>query len=439
MAIAENRIDVTPIKESVKTSVSSGSNSNPKEYKSIGAKISDGFNAGSKLVEGKINAALSGVSSTIGTLLDKGIPKNLSFNTNKLGFFENILCGKLPDLGLRLKLPKIKADFNYDIKFGLDVTICGNSKKVNPVDAALTVVNAIRDPKTFLDQTKADLVNKLLDQGGEKILNKLGMGKLSDCIRDSVMSNLNDAFGENGLTLREKLNMFDAVTTEDCTGDLLQDLKNQANIQNRIAGAIIGKVTSLGDWTLGGQLLDKIIVSDKEWGINGIGDLLKWPTYNSKPDESNYLSTQLRMMHGIFGEKHHGSRNLSMSEYYASYKLNKNYNKSDVLPLKAKSDYILGRLASESVQKDNDEQFDSILTTLNIMDPNWTKDTEGNTNLYRAQDNELMDTLARGYLETRTKTFDLTKTNVTTVIDMGDMIAINNGFDSETYERVMIS
>ena len=431
MAIAKDRLSVSSIKDSVKASTTSGSNSNPLDFQSISDKVGSTSNSVSSVsngIEGKINSALSGVSSTVGSILDKGLPKNLSFNTNKLGFFENILCGKLPDLNLRLKLPKIKADFNFDLKFGIDVTICGNSKKVNPVDAAFSVVNAIKDPQGFLDAQKEKLVNSMLDKGGAKLLDKLGMSKLTDCIRDSVKTNLNDAFGENGLTLREKLAMFDATTTPDCTGDLLQDIQNQANIQNRIAGAIFGKVSSLPDWTLVGQIIDKIIVDNKPWGIGGIGDMIKWPTYNSNPDTSNYLSNQLKAIHGIFGEKHAAGKIISMQEGYDAQGLNRiSYSQAEMIAAQAKGEYILDRLAKENVSTQSansgdNTQFDAFLVSLNILDPSWTKDSEGNTNLYRAQDNNLMNTLSKNYISSRDKSFDLTG-NVVTKLDMGDHIA----------------
>lgn len=450
MAISTSRVDVSTIKESVKTSLTTGSASNPLDFQSIADKATEAVSTAQGKVtslvssaQNTIDSALSGVASKTESILGNGFIKNLSFSTKSLGFFENILCGKLPSLNLRLSLPKIKLDFNTNIKLTWNVEICGKSKQVNPLDAAFTVVNAIQNPKGFIDDTKETIINKLLDKGGQQLLNKLGMSKLGDCIRDSVKSNLYDAYSEDGMTLKDKLAMFDSTTTPDCTGDLLQDVLLQANVNNKIAGAIFGKISSLGDHTLVQQVLSRIIVSDESLVINGLSDMLKWPTYNSNPKTSNYLSNQLKAIHGVFGSKQAFYTIISMQDGYRAQGLNAvTYSQAEMIHMQSKGSYILDRLAQESTPTGTDDStFESVVTTLNILDPNWTIDTDGKVAMYRAQDNENVKKLAESYLESKMdkyKNYDFTTNKVTTQLDMADHIVINNKFDSETYEKVLI-
>lgn len=449
MAISTSRVDVSKIKESVKTSLTTGSASNPLDFQSIADKAAESVATAQGKVtsvvssaQDKIDSALSGVGSKVDSIFSNGFVKNLSFSTKSLGFFENILCGKLPSINLRLSLPKIKLDFNTNIKLTWNVEICGKSKQVNPLDAAFSVVNAVKDPQGFISDAKESIVEKMLEKGGQKLLDKLGMSKLGDCIRDSVKSNLYDAYSEDGITLKDKLAMFDATTTPDCTGDLLQDLKNQANINNKIAGAIFGKVSSLGDHTLVSQILNRLIVSDEQIVINGLGDMLKWPTYNANPNTSNYLSNQLRAIHGVFGSKQAFDKIISMQEGYEAQGLNRvTYSQAATIHMQSKGSYILDRLAQEDAPTGTDDSaFESVVTTLNILDPSWTKDTEEKVNMYRTQDNENVKKLAESYLESRMdkyKVFNFTG-KVTTQLDMADHIVINNSFDSATYEQVLI-
>ena len=449
MAISTSRVSVASIKETVKTSVTTGSVKNPLDFQSIADKATSAVNsAKSKLtnaassVQNKIDSALSGVESNPTSLLGKGKKINLSFNTSSLGFFENILCGKLPSLNLRLNLPKIKLDFSTDLKFGIDVTICGKSKSVNPVDAAMSVVNAIRDPQGFLSDVQETAIEKLLQSNAAKFIDKLGFGSVTDCIIDSVKANLNSAYGEDGITLKEKLNMYDATGTTDCTGDILQDLKNSTVFQSKIAGAIFGKLASLGDHTVLGGVISKLIVTDEDIVLNGIGDMFKWTTYNANPDKDNYLSTQLKAIHGTFGSKTSTYKIISLQEGYVAQGLNSTtYTQSQAIYMQTKSEYILSGLANEKTSADNTNDttaFESLVGSLNILDKSWTLDSEGNINLYRTQDNSNVNDMASGYLTSRNKDFTFDG-NVTTSLDMGDLIAINNGFDSETYEKVLVS
>ena len=177
----------------------------------------NGITSSLQQIANDITTNIDGIKQTTQSLLNKAIPKAISSPDENAGIFGNILCGKIPSLNI--SLPYLNLDFLRDLDFDFDVTICGESKKVNPLDAALSITKVIDENKLFIDSYRENYLKEIITDRTRQILGNLGLpndsGAISCILGDSTSNiyNTNDLYGN---ALYDKLNILDQLQRDYC-------------------------------------------------------------------------------------------------------------------------------------------------------------------------------------------------------------------------------
>ena len=100
-----------------------------------------------------------------------------------------------------------RGDFSFDSNwdFDLNMKICGESKRINPVDAALSVVDKFKNPESFVNNLKKELIDELIDDNVSKFLSTFDANDLIDCLTNDTLSGVIDYNGSLGNSLSDKM------------------------------------------------------------------------------------------------------------------------------------------------------------------------------------------------------------------------------------------
>lgn len=400
---------------------------------------------------GNINNYINGFDAQLGNLLSDYIPKNLSFNTNQLGFFENILCGKLPPLGLRF--PKLNTSFGFwkALDFNVNVTICGKSEVFNPLDTALSLVKTLKNGGNPIDSYKYSLLNKLVNSEVGDLLNKIGLTDTPERLLNDMLSTSKD-YGYN-TSLRDRVDLGRYLSSTDSISQALRGVSSSNVIQKAVYDSLLGsafegekwftdkvfgyisdrhpnlvtnslKSTFLSD---SGSTSNKFYILMENYGdLNEIDSILEpsKPVYKYEYNWKNNdnVNTLLSMGIDVTPDKVIEVNNRSLGQ-------NTGMSVNNLLSLRTDGEKVLSNMKEdENFNKDPINTAKNVVGGLNILDPLWMYDSEGNKCLYRTKNNKAMSTLANRYLTNKTsETLNLTG-NVVTSINTLHEVAIVNSF-----------
>lgn len=413
--------------------------------------ITDKINSTINGAVGSINSYINGFESQAHNILDSYIPKNLSFNTNQLGFFENILCGKLPSLDIRL--PRLDLDFGFwkSLDASWDITICGKSEVFNPLDTALSMVNKLKNYNNPIDGLKYDLLNKLINTQVGDILNTMGLSGTPSCLLNDIMLD-SKWFGEN-TSLNDRISISRYLTGTDCLSQALRGISDNNVISNAIYSKLIGNATGAERW-----FLDKVFdyVSDK--GNDYVSKALSNTFLTQTGSTSNKFSILIDRYGTNDGFSNIISTNTPKYEYAYDWensnnvetikKLGLTVTPTEVIEIPSNSlgqrdsisvnELLNLRTDGETVLKNivEDDKFTkdpintghNVISGLNLLDPTWMYDNEGNKSLYKTKDNEAMTSLSNHYLNNITDNEINLTGNVVTRLNVMHEIAIVNSF-----------
>lgn len=451
MAISEDRLKVAEITKATTSNFNETIDKPLEEFE-------NSFNSVSQSIEGTINDSLTGYEKKTSKLLEDVTPKNLSFNTKSLGVFENLLCGKLPSLNLRL--PSFKTDIFPDLNFGFNMKICGKSKQVNPMDAALSVVDAIKNPSNVVSELKGDVFDKLVSDNLKDTLRGLGISGLPDCIMDTSRWDAaanNDIFGSS---LNDKMDINNLVNKFDgCAGDVARQTINSSSISRVTNTSILSKLSGTSKYVASNGM-SAMIAKNSYSAASGTSRMLG-------SDNNQYIDNQVYMVSNNYATNddidfkailqndefdHSGkSPSLPFSVRTASLdESNEDITKiiglkdrvtaDEVIALRTDSTNMFNSIGQVDLNYDDPkEKLKEIVMTANVIDPYWNRDQQGNLSLYKTSNNINMKKLADQYITSNENKIEINNAltgTVTTDLNAAHHISIINSFDNSQSFKV---
>lgn len=195
-------------------------------------------------VKDKITTNIDGLRDKTQSLLDKVKPDSLSLPSSSIGIFGNILCGKIPSPNITL--PSLNLNFLRDLDFDFDVVICGESKKMNPLDAALSVKKELTNIKGFITTVKETKFKDLVNDRLNVFSKTLGLPKdINDCLFGDMIG---DSYGNNGPygdSLRDRITLMDLLNRDNCknkfAGNFLSPLEQNDSLNKLAALGLLDK------------------------------------------------------------------------------------------------------------------------------------------------------------------------------------------------------
>lgn len=423
MAISEDRLKTAEI---TKKTVSNFQSKVDTSFESIESK----FNGVADSVEGKINDSITGFQSKITNTVNgftDAIPKNLSFNTKSLGFFENILCGNFPSMNLRL--PNFKMDGFKKLDFNFDITVCGKSKSMNPIDAALSVVKGIKNPKKLFNDLIGDKIDNMVNNAVGGLMKSLNISPVPNCLlRNSRMGT--QGYGDTlGGGLYGKNNLFNLGNIGGCAGEFLRDNYGSNELERLVMGQFLDSISS-GGKIMGSEGLYKLLQMDPERASWGVGSMFR--------NENNpNVYTQFDMFNTNYSSNNMDDFNMLLNSTKGvddrTLGLKDGIGAKELIGLQTDSQVILDNMKQNKTEwTDPDQKMQEIFTSLNILDPNWKADEEGNLSMHKFKGNETMTDLSKDFI-----TNDTSYKNPTTLLtgkyvtdlDLAEQIVVINHFN----------
>lgn len=423
MAISEDRLKTAEI---TKKTVSNFQSKVDTSFESIESK----FNAVVDSVEGTINNTITGFQSKIDGVtgyLNDAIPKNLSFNTKSLGFFENILCGNFPSMNLRL--PNFKLDGFKKLDFAFNMTVCGKSKSMNPIDAALSVVKGIQSPKSLFNSLIGDGIDGLVNNAVGKLMNSLNISPVPNCVLNNSRWGIKGYGDTLGGSLYGKNSIFGLAGLDGCAGEFLRTGKGSNELERLALGTVLDRVSGGGS-DIGFDTLFRLMSRDPyttAWGLSSM--------FNKEDNPNVY--TQMDMFNSAYSSNNADDFNMLLNSTKGvddrTLSLKEGVSGQELLGLQTDSKVILNNMKQNKTEwTDPDQKMQEIFTSLNILDPTWKSDEEGNLSMHKFKGNETMKDLSQDFI-----TNDTSYKNPTTLLtgkyvtdlDLAEQIVVINHFD----------
>ena len=191
-------------------------------------------------VANKAQEALSNIPTDINGALKKGLSSLLgglasgSTGMENLGIFENILCGNIP--GLNIRMPEFKLNMLRDLNYDLDAIICGKSKQNNPFDAVIQLVDNISKFKNmFSNSDSMNIFNSLLNSNIGSLLKGLGINSsvATACLFSDAKGSSYFYSSPYGSNIKSKLGLANLLGS-GCGGTLARSMGNAFGIQDDI-------------------------------------------------------------------------------------------------------------------------------------------------------------------------------------------------------------
>lgn len=436
MAISEDRLSISEI---TKGEVSDFQKTVDSSINSITGTI----NGISSEVEGTINSAIAGFEKKTSDLLDPIKKIDIPFSSQSSGILDNLLCLKIPDIDFRL--PSFKLDIFKDWNIDFNMKICGESKKINPVDAALSVVDKVKNPSSFLNETKKDLINRLL---GDNLSNKLGVfgvSNLTDCVLGDSLSGVKDYNDIFGGSLSYKMDLNDLLGLDGCAGDFIRDQSRNNGLSNITTESILAKMAFTRNTETSDQVMSGMRNSDPESTSRATSRMMssseEIPAIYTKTDmipKSYYTGLSDEYMQKKVDEILNNTPTMVATEGRAvllspldvdtKEEERENITIQEKINLQTDSSNMFKSIANEDIyKKDKIETFNNIILTADLIDKNWNKDEYGNVNMYKIKNNKNMVTLTEEYIKNKPVEIDDNLTgDFTTNINAAEMILANN-------------
>lgn len=416
MAISEDRLSISEItkgeisdfQKTVDSSISS---------------ITGAINGISNDVENLIDPIISGFESKVSDILDPIKKVELPFSSQSSGILDNLLCLKIPDVDFRL--PKFKLDIFKDWDFDLNMKVCGESKKINPVDAALSVVDKFKNPKSFVNDLKKELIDELIDDNVSKYLSAFDASNLIDCLTNDALSGVIDYNDSLGNSLSDKSTLKNLLDMKGCAGEFIRRQADVHGLNNIITKTIIEKITATKDPITSNHIMTEIRNNDPISVSRAASNMM----VSSENISAVYTKTdtiQSSYYSGISSENRNNI--LENILHNTSHDVDNNITVLEKMNLQTNSVNMFKSIANEDIYtEDKVEVFNNIILTADLIDSNWNKDEYGNINLYKLKDNKNMNTLTEEYIKNKPiKNTNLLTGIYTTSINVPEMILVNN-------------
>lgn len=336
------------------------------------------------------------------SILAQPTVKNDNPTSSPLSIFEDILCNGFKPLNIRL--PKFRISLFRDLNFGFNVTICGKKKTLRPIDTALEIAKPLATGRAFLPAAKESLLNNIIAADGRSAMRNLGLGgALPDCLLGNTKGRLVNNTGPVGGSLKSKLSLLDLLNSSSCAGTVL---------------AQPGINTTVSDLTMS-AMLDNMIKADTNTAVGFTSTMMA---------DAHNREMMLGGMKQTLTAKNDNSTNdkLLLASTVFSNSTPSQVNTQSVY-IRTDGSQILDNLAKNDVTHNSPvTQTKYTMAALDTIDPNWSRDTEGNTNLYKTKDNSTMVSMSSStLLSTQPKGLNLSG-NVVTELDRTKQIAVVN-------------
>ena len=370
-----------------------------------------------------LTSAVSSVTSTLDKY--KNIVSNIANSVT--GFFSDALCGKslssltssisgFNNLSASLKMDKYKSLLNIgkSCKIGfnsnINVSVCGKTKTINPLDAISSVSSFIKKYPSILSSTKETLLRALVR---DELVTKLGLGKLGTivqkCLIDKVLDDVNSSDYGAGPTLRSKNTLRSLLNQDSCLSSLASTPLVSKFLSNASTVSLINVLLNK-DKNTTQDLIEALmtVAGQRETAIAGLASALAYAKdYNTR--------AKMKLVNSVFKKK---SNNITAKDY---------------ISIKVDANIVLKKLDEEKEKvnpQTNDPvtEFKEINETLDIVDPNWKEDN----NYYKVIGNSTMADLAERALESNSVTQEFTSNTVKTELKSEHYIAIINKFHTNS-------
>lgn len=420
MAISEDRLSISEI---TKGEISDFQKTVDSTISSINGTI----NGISNSVENTIDSVMAGFESKVSEVQDAILSPlkkiELPFSSEASGLLDNLLCLKIPDIDFRL--PKFKLDIFKDWDFDFNMKVCGESKKINPVDAALSVVEKFKNPQSFVNDLKKDVIDKLVNDNVNKILGNFGANNLVDCLLGDSLSGVADANGILGNSLSDKSLLKKLLDMKGCGGEFIRNQANNYGLNNITMKTVIDKITATKDSLVSNQILSETRNIDPISTSRAISTMMA---------SSENISEIYTKMDAIESSYYFGMSNIDKNNMLdnilnnTSHVVQNSVSIMEKVNLQTNSTNMFKSIANEVIDvKDKVETFNNVILTADLIDNNWNKDDNGDINLYKLKDNKNIATLAEEYIKNKyVETTDALTGVLTTAINIPEMILANN-------------
>ena len=384
---------------------------------------------------------LSSVTDSINSTLDK-FTNTISNTANGVaGLFSKVACGGsgssaissitskisgFSNLSASLKMDKYKSLLNIGkankITFNtnINVTVCGKTKSLNPLDAISSVSNFIKKNPSILSSPKETLLRALVK---DELVTKLGLGQLGKviqkCIVDKVLEYLNTNDYGSGPTLRSKNTLNSLLNQDACLSSIAKLPLVSKYLSNASTVALINVLINK-DKNTTQDLIEALltVTGQRDTALGGLASAIAYAKdYNTR--------AKMKLLYSVFKNK---SNNITYKDY---------------LCVKTSSSKVLEKLDEEK-EKSNTQtndpvnDFKEITDTLDIVDPSWRADN----NYSNVSCNKSLADLATRTLNANSTTPDFSTGVFKTELKQEHYIAIINKFhsaDDENCKNINIS
>lgn len=427
MAISEDRLKISQITKATVSDFSSYKDP-PFESVSFGDGLVSNYTKSGSIFDGlkeKFSGVTDGYSRISGTInnymtgfenkgnnlvssINKFSAKNLSFNTRSLGFFENLLCGNFPGLGLRLPnfLGMIK-----DINLGFNMTVCNKSKYMNPIDFALSAKDAIRNPRSILEGFGIGNYDSLLKNHLQKELGPLGIMNTPDCLMNNSRWYSRGMTGPFGMGLDDRMWLLNLLAGNNCAGMMYRNNSFSPGISGMSSYNILNMLSEY-DNPYSYEAMNNLYVR------NGYSTSLAASRMIGNGD-NRFIYNQTGMVARTYttGSDEDFRTVLGYDTYYgnnANQELINKYSSSNVvgkrndispthlIAMRTDTSNMFKSMATTDTKGNNPvENFKNMVLVANVADPNWNRDQEGNISMYKTRNNPAIKELSTKYITTR--------------------------------------
>lgn len=367
-----------------------------------------GVNDGYSRVSGTINSYMTGFESKGNNLVssvNNFSTKNLSFNTRSLGFFENLLCGNFPGLGLRL--PNFLAMIK-DINLGFNMTICNQSKYMNPIDFALSARDAIRNPRSVLDGFGVANYDTLLKNHLQRELGPLGVAGTPDCLMDNSRWYSRGLTGPFGMGLDDRMWLLNLLAGNNCASMMYRNNSYSNGLSGMSSYNILNMLSEHNN-PYSQEAMNSLYVrngystslaasrmigdGNNRFVYNQTGMLAR--TYTTGSDED------FRTVLGYDTYYGSGANQNLIAKYSSSNIIGKrdDITPANLIAMRSDTSNMFKSMATTDTRSSNPAQsFKNMVLVANVSDPNWNRDQEGNISMYKTRNNPAIRELSNNYI-----------------------------------------
>lgn len=289
-----------------------------------------------------------------------------------IGIFENVICCNYPSLSVRM--PSYKSSLNRNLNMSWNYNICNKSKSVSPIDTVLSAVSFVQSNPYILTGDKDAILRAVLTSDLVQKMNILGLGTvIPDCILDKTGASLSNYYSNrgSGASLSTRRKLANLINKDKCA---------------KLVASQVGLFSALETYN-NSHLINMILEGDPTKGSTYFHALLGLDQYRAN---------------NLMGYSQSFTYTYSYQQTYTKLEVFSRAKSAGLITNKDKA-YMSGKasdvLDALSQDESKDKKLDVVLDTLDMIDPTWNKDNEGNTNYSAIKNNETMYELAKQKLQ----------------------------------------